>query len=102
MELHNQEAELQQMVLLQQLETEEAVLEGLLLEQRALALAEAAVAKKLEFSNDEASPEPKPAEPKHPRRAQALSKLEPENVCVGKMPEALVSIVPESDLPYGA
>ncbi|CAE7787851.1 unnamed protein product [Symbiodinium necroappetens] len=100
MELQKQEAELEQMVLLHQLETEEIVLQGLLNEQKALALAEAAVAKKLEFSS-ESSPEPKPTEPKHPRRTQAHSKLEPETVSVGKMPEPLVSIVPSLDLPYG-
>ncbi|CAE7754377.1 unnamed protein product [Symbiodinium sp. CCMP2592] len=99
MELQRQEAELEQMVLLHQLQTEEAVLQGLLNEQRALALAEAAVAKKLEFSH-ESSPEQKPTEPNHPRRAQAHSQLEPETMCVGKIPEPLVSIVPEN-LPYG-
>ena len=101
MELQKQEAELEQMVLLHQLETEEIVLQGLLNEQKALALAEAAVAKKLEFSSG-SSPEPTPTEPKHPRRTQAHSKLEPETVSVGKMPEPLVSIVPSLDLPYGA
>ena len=98
-ELHRQEAELGAMVLLHKLEAEEAELEGLLLQQRQLALAEKTVAKKLLFSD--ATPEPRDP----PKRAQGCSQLEPE------APQAepdhedppLVSIVPPPmDLPYGA
>ena len=98
-ELQRQEAELEKMVLLQRLEAEEAELQGLLNEQRALAIAEKMIAKKLSFSD--VTPEPID----HPRRAQAQSQLEPET------PKAepdcahspLVSVVPpHMDLPYGA
>ncbi|CAE7240985.1 unnamed protein product [Symbiodinium sp. CCMP2456] len=96
-ELQRQEAELEQMVLLQKLQAEEAELEALLLEQRALALAERTVAKKL---FDDTTPEPSDC----PRRAQARSQLEseaPQAESDGAHPPLVSVAPPQMDLPYG-